>query len=488
MGPFLLHDGVGRRESPATLYAAHLHYNRLEILGKSLCKPKGAFSADLNLRSDTMQLTFQQQLYNGLLYSLASAMARYDPESAAVLSLEIGRRLRTYLERCGYPIPHGDTFRESCQNIVNLFTEHGEFEMLSAQMDADGVSHVRTHQPGGVLPTKLVVEEGADPSRMYPVSLLIYNELERFGLVGELQRIKIDEASGEVETSTRFRPRSGPAPAEGPLRLNVEHVVGVERDRARTLEAINAEMARLHQLKAEIIAGVSHELKTPLHCILGYTDLLRDNVAPARKEEYLDVIEFNGKQLLRLVDDVLDWSRLEVGYLQLQYNEVPLQTLLDRTARSLVPLAVDKSIELGVAVEPEELVVQADPIRLLQVTTNLAVNAIKFSPHGGRVVMSARQQAHYDDLPDDFRPARPWMLRIDVRDQGVGIAPEDQERIFESFQQVHPAEGRSPGGTGLGLAIARRIVELHGGRLWVTSRPNEGSVFSVVIPPAPGLN
>jgi signal transduction histidine kinase len=228
------------------------------------------------------------------------------------------------------------------------------------------------------------------------------------------------------------------------------------------------EVASRH--KSQFLANMSHELRTPLNAILGYTELVLDGLygEPAPKmREVLDRVQSNGRHLLGLINDVLDLSRIEAGQLTLGLADYSLASVVDGVLGAVGSLAAEKKLALRAEVQPGLPTGRGDERRIAQVLLNLVGNAIKFT-EAGEVVISATRRG------DGFVVA--------VRDSGPGIRPEDQARIFGEFQQVDNSSTRTKGGSGLGLAIAKRIVELHGGRIWVESTPGAGSTFSFGIP------
>jgi signal transduction histidine kinase len=234
-------------------------------------------------------------------------------------------------------------------------------------------------------------------------------------------------------------------------------------DKSRQLEA-----ASRH--KSEFLANMSHELRTPLNAILGFSQVLRQKLfgeLNAKQEEYLEDILSSGNHLLSLINDVLDLSKVEAGQIELQSAQFSLREALERGVVMIREYATKNGIQLGLQLDPQVELVTADERRIRQVIFNLLSNAVKFTPTGGRIdVASARVDGH---------------VEISVTDTGPGIAPEDQERIFEEFQQTD-AGIRQREGTGLGLALSRRLVELHGGRIWVESEAGKGSRFIFSLP------
>ena len=222
--------------------------------------------------------------------------------------------------------------------------------------------------------------------------------------------------------------------------------------------------------KSQFLANMSHELRTPMNAILGYTELILDNTygeAPEKIRAVLGRVDRSGHHLLGLINDVLDLSKIEAGQLVLGVAAYSMADVVRGVAQAVEALVKEKTLELEVALPPELPAGRGDERRLTQVLLNLVGNAIKFT-EAGRISVRV-------GVADDT-------FCVSVTDTGPGIAPEDQQKIFEEFQQVDGSNTRAKGGTGLGLAIARRIVELHGGRLWVESAPGRGSTFSFTVP------
>jgi signal transduction histidine kinase/chemotaxis response regulator CheB len=236
----------------------------------------------------------------------------------------------------------------------------------------------------------------------------------------------------------------------------------------RELEIRSREIERASQFKDEFLSTMSHELRTPLNAVLGFSELLvQERYGPLndKQSSYVKNIHSAGQHLLRLINDILDLSKIEAGRLDLAPEDVPLGLLAGDVLSSLKPLADKKSITLSCASAPG-LTVRADATRLQQILTNLVGNAIKFTPDGGQVAVSATEQ-------DSF-------VRTEVSDNGPGIPPDDQKRIFESFYRGGQTRHRE--GAGLGLAIAKRLVEAHKGEFGLESEVGKGSRFFFTLP------
>jgi signal transduction histidine kinase len=241
----------------------------------------------------------------------------------------------------------------------------------------------------------------------------------------------------------------------------------------RALEVSHARLRELDQLKSDFLGNVSHELRTPLAAVKGYVDNLLDGVAGPladKPRHYLGRVRDNADRLGRMVSDLLDLTRIEAGRIELVPQALPVADLVGDAVEGLRHVAADRRVPVAVDLSPCPAV-WADPDKAHQVLTNLLANAIKFSPPGGRVAVTARPDA-------DGR------VRLAVEDDGPGIPPAERERVFDKFYQVGRLEGERPPGTGLGLTIARYLVELHEGRIWVEDAPGGGAAFVVLLPVA----
>jgi signal transduction histidine kinase/HAMP domain-containing protein len=238
----------------------------------------------------------------------------------------------------------------------------------------------------------------------------------------------------------------------------------------REIEQKGRELAVANEHKSQFFANMSHELRTPLNAVLGYSELLVDGLYGAMPEKSIEVLEriqTNGKHLLGLINDVLDISKIEAGQLTLALEDYSVQALVETVVASAGSLAQKKGIELKIAVPGDLPAGRGDQRRLTQVLLNIVSNAIKFTDTGSVEVRVGALNGEFN---------------IAVHDTGPGIAPEDQARIFDEFQQVDNSMTRQKGGTGLGLSIARRLVNLHGGHIEVQSSVGVGSTFNIVLP------
>jgi GAF domain-containing protein len=238
----------------------------------------------------------------------------------------------------------------------------------------------------------------------------------------------------------------------------------------REIEAKSRELEVASRHKSQFLANMSHELRTPLNAILGYTELILDGIygeAPEKIRDVMGRVEKSGRHLLGLINDVLDLSKIEAGQLTLALNNYSMKEVVQTVFTAVEALAAEKKLALKISVPPDLPPGTGDERRLSQVLLNLVGNAIKFTEAG---------EVRIDAITRDGE------FVVSVSDTGPGIAPADQQKIFEEFQQADSSTTRKKGGTGLGLSIARRIIELHGGRLWVESSPGKGSTFSFTLP------
>jgi len=246
------------------------------------------------------------------------------------------------------------------------------------------------------------------------------------------------------------------------------------RERTRELETANRNLQELDRLKSEFLANMSHELRTPMNSILGYTQLVLDEVdGPVTEEqrESLTRVEKNARHLLRLINDILDLSKIEAGRMDLDVHAFDLGALAGEVVEDQRTLAEGKGITCRLAAAPGDLRVEADPNKIREVLNNLVSNAIKFTDRGGvKVVVAAKDRSGIAGV------------RLQVADTGVGIPAGSLGDIFLAFKQLDGSTTRAHGGTGLGLSIAKKLVELHGGEIGVDSRVGEGSRFWFWLP------
>ena len=255
------------------------------------------------------------------------------------------------------------------------------------------------------------------------------------------------------------------------------------KDFADKLEKANEELTKIDAMKSEFVSIASHELRTPLAAIKNAVQLMLSGKTGEINENqtrFLSMAERNINRLTNILNDLLNLSRIESGKIELKFEKVELKGLLELTASSLKPQADVKSIQIEVEV-PEQLPrVHGDQDKIEQILTNLIGNSIKFTPEGGKILITAKlflkeREGAYGDF-----------VAISVKDTGIGIPPEHLDAIFERFHQVESSLHRSVSGTGLGLAITKGLVEVHQGKIWVESGVGNGSTFTFTLPISEG--
>lgn len=260
-------------------------------------------------------------------------------------------------------------------------------------------------------------------------------------------------------------------------------------ERTIELERANKKLERSNQVKNQFIANMSHELRTPLNSVIGFSEILLTDTFGTLNEKqtrYANNILTSGKHLLQLINNILDIAKIEAGKMSLDYSNFSLPHITDEVISIIKPLSDKKDISLNVKLNPDLSEITADGIKLKQILYNLLSNAIKFTPQGGNVTLIADKitdaSLNIESAANKEPSAQFSGIKISVTDTGVGIKPDDIERIFEEFEQVDGSYSRSHEGLGLGLALTKRLVELHGGTIWVESQFGKGSTFSFIIP------
>ena len=241
--------------------------------------------------------------------------------------------------------------------------------------------------------------------------------------------------------------------------------------KSRELSKANVRLEELSQLKSHFLANMSHELRTPLNSILGFSEVLQDKMFGAlneKQEQYVNYVMESGQHLLSLINDILDLSKIEAGKIEIELAELRIGDLLKDSLTMVKEMALKHGIELGLKLEDDIPEIYADERKVKQIAFNLLSNAVKFTPDGGRVGIQAVKEQ--EDI------------RVTVWDTGIGIKEEDKGKLFKEFQQLDSGANKRYQGTGLGLALSKRLVEMHGGRIWVESEPGKGSRFSFTLP------
>jgi signal transduction histidine kinase len=250
------------------------------------------------------------------------------------------------------------------------------------------------------------------------------------------------------------------------------------RDFADQLEKANQELRRIDGMKSEFVSVASHELRTPLAAIKNAVQLVLKGTAGKineNQEKFLSMAERNINRLTNILNDLLNLSRIESGKIELKFENIELKGIIELTASSLRPHAEAKSIKIELEIDEQLPEVYGDPEKIEQILTNLIGNAIKFTPEGGRILITAKPLAH------DGKGGHGDRIAVSVKDTGIGIPPEHLDAIFEKFHQVESSLQRSVSGTGLGLAITKGLVEAHQGKIWVESEVGKGSTFTFTL-------
>lgn len=256
-------------------------------------------------------------------------------------------------------------------------------------------------------------------------------------------------------------------------------------ERTRELETANQELEASSKLKSQFIANMSHELRTPLNSIIGFSETLLEmpvGILNEKQERYIGNIQTSGKHLLQLINNILDLAKVEAGRLSLSYEEFSIRPTIDETISIVETLARKKVISFQYHIDEGIDNIVADRLKFKQILYNLLSNAIKFIPAKGDVHLEAARLSPSDELRYGLKTEGQELIRISVSDTGIGIKPEDLDRIFNEFEQVDSSYTRKYEGTGIGLALTKKFVELHGGYIWVDSKEGEGSTFTFVIP------
>jgi signal transduction histidine kinase len=289
--------------------------------------------------------------------------------------------------------------------------------------------------------------------------------------------VKSRDEIGELATSFN-RMAEAIQQREGTLRSHAEQLNRLNHqlvEQQQQLQQINSQLAAASRHKSQFLANMSHELRTPLNAIIGFSGILLNpalgKVSDEERQEFLGNIMASGKHLLDLINEVLDLSKIEAGKVALSQDRLSVPDILESVRQTVEPLAEKKRITITTEVDSSLTSLTADETKFRQILYNLLSNAIKFTPEAGQVTLRARA----NDSGAEFS----------VSDTGIGIRPEDRERIFQEFEQVEMSAERRFEGTGLGLTLAKKLVELHDGRIWLDSEVGKGSTFSFVLPMNP---
>ena len=297
--------------------------------------------------------------------------------------------------------------------------------------------------------------EGEDPE------LITYRGDDEVGILAQ----NFDDMVGNLKKRTEERDQYGVRLQE--LNKNLEQIVEM---RTRELEQANEALKAASEHKTLFLANMSHELRTPMNAILGFTELLKDGIYGDISPKIMEIIEKiqkNGKHLLAMINDVLDLTKIEAGRIEIHKAPFSVASCVDTVITNTGALAKQKGLQVMKDLQEGVLMAFGDEKRINQVLWNLLSNAIKFTAQGEINIVVSRETSS---------------LHFQVSDTGIGIPEEKLDSIFDEFTQVDASHTRQYGGTGLGLAIARKLVELHGGKMWVESAVGEGSKFHFSLP------
>jgi signal transduction histidine kinase len=354
----------------------------------------------------------------------------------------------------------GEVGRSMTMEGWNIAIDHEESLVARVARTHDGEIISDVHQVKGYLPNPMLPRTLSEMA----VPMVVGDKL--VGVFDVQADVVGRFTEGDVRTFSTLAAQT--AVALQNAKLYAEQLATVDR------------LRELDNMKSAFLANMSHELRTPLNSILGFTQVILEGLDGELSDlmaSDLELIEKNGRHLLNLINDVLDMAKIEAGRLTLSPEPISLYELLDDVIVSNGPLARDKNLYVRLEADPDlDWTVMADHVRMRQIFINLVGNAIKFTESGGIMIELERLLAANE--------AESECVQVRIRDTGIGIPAGKLEEIFEAFSQVDSTTTRKAGGTGLGLPISRKLVELHGGRLWAMSEgiPGEGSVFYLELP------
>jgi signal transduction histidine kinase len=362
-------------------------------------------------------------------------------------------------------------YDEASEEFLLRATDHMEEELINALRAnpprlGDGVvgRAAASREPVQVPD---ILEERAYAPRMRQM-------LERFGFRASLAvpLLREDRIIGGLVVRRKSTGEFRPEVIELLKTFATQSVLAIQNARLfREIEDKSRQIEAANRHKSEFLANMSHELRTPLNAIIGFSEVLGERLfgdLNDKQAEYTDDILTSGRHLLSLINEILDLSKVEAGRMELELATFDLPLAIDNARTFVRERATKHGITLDVAVDDRLGDFVGDERKIKQILLNLLSNAVKFTPEGGRIGIDARQSD--------------GSVEISVTDTGVGIAPEDQPKIFEEFRQVGSDYAHKAEGTGLGLTLAKKFVELHGGKIWVTSEAGKGSKFTFTLP------
>jgi GAF domain-containing protein/anti-sigma regulatory factor (Ser/Thr protein kinase) len=365
-------------------------------------------------------------------------------------------------------------YDESSEEFLLRATDHMEEELIDALRAnpprlGDGIvgRAAVSRQPVQV---PNILEERAYAPRMRQI-------LERFGFRASLAvpLLREDRIIGGLVVRRKSTGEFRPEVVELLKTFATQSVLAIQNARLfREIEEKSRQIEAANRHKSEFLANMSHELRTPLNAIIGFSEVLQEKLFGELNEkqaEYTDDILTSGRHLLSLINEILDLSKVEAGRMELELSTFDLSLAIENARTFVRERATKHGINLDVTVDERLGDFTGDERKIKQILLNLLSNAVKFTPEGGRIGMNARRTD--------------GAVEISVSDTGIGIAPEDQARIFEEFRQVGSDSTHKTEGTGLGLTLAKKFVELHGGMIWVESEVGKGSIFTFILPAKP---
>ncbi len=362
-------------------------------------------------------------------------------------------------------------YDESSEEFLLRATDHMEDELINALRAnpprlGDGVVGRATGSREPVQVPNILEERGYAP-RMREL-------LARFGFRASLAvpLLREDRIVGALVVRRKSTGEFRPEVVELMKTFATQSVLAIQNARLfREIEDKSRQIEAANRHKSEFLANMSHELRTPLNAIIGFSEVLQERLFGELNEkqaEYTDDILTSGRHLLSLINEILDLSKVEAGRMELEVTIFDLPLAIDNARTFVRERATKHGINLDVTIDECLGDFQGDERKIKQILLNLLSNAVKFTPEGGRIGIHAKK---VDGAAE-----------ISVSDTGIGISPEDQERIFEEFRQVGGDYAHKTEGTGLGLTLAKKFVELHGGKIWVESELGKGSRFTFTLP------